>query len=656
MSNHSISNLRNVALVGHGDAGKTTLADQLLAKAGAVKRAGSVKDKTSVFDFEETEKDRGHTIDSAVARMSYKDCEINLIDCPGYPDFIGESVGAYNAADLVLVCVNAAAGVQVNTKRTWFLGVGGQRARAIVVTKCDQMEGKLGEVLAGIRSVLGDRCIPWHAPDEVGDFTEEWTEAVVEVDEEMMIRYLDGEAISDEELAKVAGPALAKGTVVPVIFTSAESDAGLDTLLDFIAELGPSPEAAQRHLEKNPEGDGDEVVEADPAGDFVGVVWKVQVDKHVGKIGHVRVLRGSIKPGDTVINMRVEKKEKTGHIFRANGKDQDEVSGGAAGDLIVLVKIDSLRVGDTLVGHDEDKAVHLIPGPKPMYSLAVFPTTRGEEAKIAEGLGKLAEESFTFQSGRVAETGEHCIHGMSQLHLDVVLRRLKERMNLDVETKKPKVPYKECVTNGAKGHYRHKKQSGGRGQFAEVYLEVAPGEPGSGLTYEWSIFGGSIPRNFEPAIEKGVREKMTGGIIAGFPLPDVVVKVTDGKYHDVDSSEAAFKMAGGRAFAEAVKAAKPSILEPHVKLEITIPGQYMGDVSGDLNTRRGRIQGMDQAGDDQIIQAEMPLAEAADYARVLTSITSGEGAFTMEPSHYEAVPGNIQSELVSAFKPSADDD
>ena len=655
MPKHSTTQLRNVALVGHGDAGKTTLADHLLAKTGAVSRAGSVKEKTSMFDFDDTEKDRGHSIDSAVAHTSHDGCEINLIDCPGYPDFVGESVGAYNSADLVLVCVNASAGVQVNTKRTWYLGQGGKRARAIVVTKCDQMEGKLAEVLAGIRSTFGDRCIPWHAPDEVGDFSEAWTEAVVEVDEDLMMRYLEGEPVSDEELARVAGPAIAKGTVVPVIFTSAETDSGLDTLLQFITELGPTPEAAARKLAKDG-GDDAEEIAADPDGSFVGVVWKVQVDKHVGKIGHVRVLRGSLKAGETIINVRVNNKEKTGHIFRVNGKEQGEIDSGIAGDLVVLLKIDSLRVGDTLIAQDVGKSVQLIEGPKPMYSLAVFPEKRGDEAKIAEGLGKLAEESFTFDSHHVVETGEHCISGMSQLHLDIVLRRLKERMNLDVKTEKPKVPYKECVTGSAKGHYRHKKQSGGRGQFAEVYLEVAAGEPGSGLTYEWAIFGGAIPKNFEPAIEKGVREKMTSGIIAGFPIDDVIVKVTDGKYHDVDSSEAAFKMAGGRAFAEAVKAAKPSILEPIVSLEITIPGQYMGDVSGDLNTRRGRIQGMDQEGDDQVIRAEMPLAEAAEYARALTSITSGEGAFTMDPSHYEAVPGNIQSELVAGFKPTGDED
>ncbi|MAB89870.1 MAG: elongation factor G [Planctomycetes bacterium] len=655
MPKHTTSQIRNVALVGHADAGKTTLADHLLAKGGAVARPGSVKEKTSLFDFDELEKDRGHSIDSACGRLSHQDQVINLVDCPGYPDFIGESVGGFNGADLVLVCVNAANGIQVNTKRGWALGLGGQRARAIVVTKCDLMEGKLTDVLAQIRAQFGDRCIPWRAPEEVGDFSEAWTEAVVEVDEDLMMRYLEGEAVTDEELANVARPALAKGTVVPVIFTSSEADTGLDSLLDFIVELGPSPEDAPRELVKEG-GEDAEAIAADPAGPFTGIVWKVQVDKHVGKIGHVRVLRGTVKPGETFVNVRAGKKEKTGHLFRVEGKDQTEVDSGIPGDLIVLLKNDSLRVGDTLATQDSGKSVKLIAGPKPMYSLAVFPTKRGEEAKIAEGLGKLAEESFTFSSYREMATHEHCISGMSQLHLDIVLRRLKERMNLDVETQKPKVPYKECVIGSAKGHFRHKKQTGGRGQFAEVYLEVAAGEPGSGLNYEWAIFGGSIPRNFEPAIEKGVKEKMVSGIIAGFPMEDITVKITDGKFHDVDSSEAAFKMAGGRAFAEAVKAARPTILEPIVKLEITIPGQYMGDVSGDLNTRRGRIQGMDQIGDDQVIKAEMPLAEAAEYSRALTSITSGEGSFTMDPSHYESVPGPVQQTLVSAFKPAADDD
>jgi elongation factor G len=338
------------------------------------------------------------------------------------------------------------------------------------------------------------------------------------------------------------------------------------------------------------------------------------------------------------------------------GKDHAEIPNATSGDLVLLMKVDSLRVGDTLVHHDDGRLVALIPGPRPMYSLAVSPVKRGEEAKMAEGLGKLAEESFGFDSHREMATHEQIISGMSQLHLDTVLRRLKERQHLEVETRKPRVPYKECVTVPAKGHFRHKKQTGGRGQFAEVYLEVSPGEPGKGLVWEWGIFGGTIPRNFEPAIEKGVKEKMASGVIAGYPLEDITVRITDGKYHDVDSSEAAFKMAGGRAFSEAVKSARPTLLEPIVHLEISIPGHCMGDVSGDLNTRRGRIQGMEQEGDGQVIKAEMPLSEAAEYARALTSITSGEGSFTMEPSHYEAVPAAVHHELLAAFKPAVEED
>lgn len=646
--------VRTVTLVGHGDSGKTTLADRLLAETRAVKRAGSVRDKSSVFDYEEIEKQIQHSIDAAAGHFLHRDHLVQIVDTPGYPDFIGEAVAGYNAADLVLVCVNAHAGVQVNTRRTWLLGRGTGRARAIVVTKCDQERGNLAKVLDGIRSVFGKRCIPWRAPGEVGDFKDAWTEAVVEVNDELMMRYLEGGAISDAELAEVAAPALAKGTVVPVIFTSSESGEGIDTLLDFIVELGPSPLTATRTLLG---GDGDaEVIHGTAEGPLRAVVWKVLSDKHVGKIGYLRILTGTLKPGDTVVNPRVDRKEKVSHLYRRQGKEEVEIPSAGPGDIVIVHKVDSLHAGDSLVSGQDSRMVGIIRGPEPMYRLSVHPAKRGEEAKIAEGLAKLADESLTFKSYRDPATHEHVIAGISQLHLETMLKRLKERMGLEVETSTPKVPYKESITAKAEGHYRHKKQSGGRGQFAEVFLHVEPAEPGAGLVYEWNIFGGSIPRNFEPAIEKGVRERMVSGVIAGQPIHDIKVSVNDGKFHDVDSSEAAFKIAGGRAFAEAVGKARPNILEPIVKLEITIPGEYMGDVSGDLNTRRGRIQGMEQDGEFQIIIAEMPLAEAAEYSRALTSITSGEGSFTVQPSHYEPVPGNVQQELIAAFKPKADED
>ncbi|HMS15478.1 MAG TPA: elongation factor G [Planctomycetota bacterium] len=646
--------VRAVTLVGHGDAGKTTLADHLLERAGAVKRLPSVRDKTSIFDYEEIEKQVGHSVDASVGHFTYRDHLIQLVDTPGYPDFIGEAVAGYNAADLALVCVNAHTGIQVNTRRTWTLGRGKDRARAIVVTKCDLERGNLKQVFEGIRSVLGKRCVPWRGPEEVGDYKDAWIEQVVEADDELMMRYLEGAPISDEEILRVAAPALAKGKVVPVLFTSSETGEGLDTLMDFLVELGPSPLTATRTAVSD-SGEREEIHGSADAP-LHALVWKVMSDKHVGKIGYIRVVTGVLRPGDTVTNVRCDKKEKVTHLYRLQGKEEVEVPAAGPGDLVVVHKLESLHAGDSLATPEDRRRLGLIRGPEPMYRLSVQPGKRGEEAKPAEGLAKLADESMTFRSYRSTATHEHVIAGISQLHLETLLKRLKERIGLEVETHTPKVPYKEAVTLKSEGHFRHKKQSGGRGQFAEVFLHVEPAEPGSGLVYEWNIFGGTIPRNFEPAIEKGVRERMAMGVIAGQAIHDIKVSVNDGKYHDVDSSEAAFKIAGGRAFTDAVTKAKPVILEPIVHLEITIPGHFMGDVSGDLNTRRGRIQGMEQEGEFQTILAEMPLSEAAEYSRALSSITSGEGTFTMKPSHYEPVPNQIQQELIRAHKPHPEDD
>lgn len=657
MAKYTTADVRNVALVGHGDAGKTTLADHLLATAGAVSRVGSVKEKTSVFDFDPEEREHGHSIDATVGHCTWKGKEINVIDCPGYPDFFGEAVTGLNGADLALICVSATAGVMVNTRRAWGLAVEHGRARAIVVTKTDQAEGQLLDVVESLRSAFGERCVPWRAPDSVGDFREAWTEAVVEADDDLMMRYLEGEAISDEERRGASRAAIAKGLVIPVLFTSAETGQGLEHLLDFLAERAPSPADVSRLVgpADDPSAEGEEVsaVADDP---FIGHVWNLRVDRHVGKIAHVRIVTGALKPGDTFVNVRPRKKEKCGHVHRMEGKEQQELDAAVPGDLVVLTKVDSLEIGDTLSGAGKEIAVRAIPYPLPMYSLAITAKSRGEEGKIVEGLVRLSEECPTFSYHREMSTHEGIISGLSQLHLDIMLHRLKDRYGMEVNTSRPKVPYKEAITAPSDGHFRHKKQTGGRGQFAEVYLKVSPGEPGEGLAYSWDIFGGSIPTNFGTAIEKGIKEKMHEGIIAGYPLEDIKVSITDGKHHDVDSSEAAFKMAGGRAFADAVSRARPVLLEPIVKLEITIPGHYMGDVSGDLNTRRGRIQGMDQVGDYQLIRAEMPQAEAAEYSRALTSLTSGEGSYTVEPSHYENVPASLQQDLIKAFKPKADED
>jgi elongation factor G len=658
MAKYAATDLRNVVLIGHGDAGKTTLAEHLLSKMGATTRLGSVKEKTSTYDYEPDEKERGHSIDCAVAHGVWKGKEINLIDCPGYPDFFGEVVTGVSAGDLALVCVNVNAGILVGTRRGWMAAEARARARGIVITKCDLADtAKLQAVLRDVRAAFGDRCLPYKGPPELGDFKQAWTDASVESDDALMMRYLEGETITEAELLKGARQSMAKGRLVPVVFTSSEKDTGIEDVLDLIVDVGPSPlDVPRRVVPQNEPQAEPELIKPDPAAPFVGVVYKVQIDKHVGRMVHVRVLTGTLKTGDTFYSLPSGKKEKAGHLFRPMGKDHQPVESAGPGDLVILTKVDSLRLGDTLAAQHNSMLAIRGRYPRPMFGLAIRPKGRGDEVKTSEALHKLAEESATFLTTREAATAELVASGLSPLHVDVQLKRLRDRFGIDVDTSKPKVPYKETISALADGHYRHKKQSGGRGQFAEVFLKVGPGQPGGGLEYKWAIFGGTIPRNFEPAIEKGIREVMSRGVIAGYPIEDVQVTITDGKYHEVDSSDAAFKIAGARAFKDAVAKARPSILEPIMNLEVTVPSECMGDISGDLNTRRARIRGMDQAGDLQVIQAEIPLSEAQEYARVLTSLTSGRGSYTLEPARYEVVPRDIQAAIVAAYKPHPEEE
>ena len=657
MPKYKTADIRNTVLVGHADSGKTTLAEHLLHKAGATSRCGSVKEKTTVLDYDSDEKERGHSVDVASARCEWKGKQINLIDTPGYPDFVGDVISGLNGGDLALVCISGSAGVMTGTRRAWKFVTDASRPHAIVVTKWDQARSAGAEMVSQIREIFGNSCVPWRAPDSIGDFETEWIEAVVSSDDGLLERYMEGEKIPREEIGPCSVKAIAEGTVIPIIFTSCEQDMGIDNLLDFIADRGSEPGRVEHMMVQrdDPQGTG-EHIDPDPAQPFVGIVWKLQVDRHVGKIGHVRVVAGTLTPGETIINIQEDKKEKIGHIFVAQGKEQTEVDAAIAGDLVILNKVDSLKVGDTLAAKDTGMIVKTLPHPHPMYGLAITPKNRNDEAKISGSMARMTEECPTFTAVREPSTGELVASGMTQLHLDTVLRRLQERFNIEVETHRPKVPYKEALAGRGDSRYRHKKQTGGRGQFAEVTLEVSPGVAGGGLQYSWDIFGGSIPTNFSSAIEKGIRERMGRGVVAGYVMEDVAVSIKDGKHHDVDSSEAAFKTAGGRAFIEAVQKAKPIILEPMVKLEINIPDKFMGDVSGDLNTRRGRIQGMDQIGDHQVLHTEMPLSEAMDYSRVLIALTSGEGSFTMEPSRYEQVPPQVQQELIAAHKPHEEED
>ncbi|HUS46918.1 MAG TPA: elongation factor G, partial [Phycisphaerae bacterium] len=543
--------------------------------------------------------------------------------------------------------------------------------RAIVINKIDGENIDLERLLADITEAFGQACRPMNLPagggksvvdcfanepgdsdiGSVGDAHTQLVENVVEADEEMMEAYLGGQQIPPEKLSAAFAKAMVEGTVAPVLFTAAKSSVGVKELMDALARYFPSPCDFTGAPVRSGQGADSETVDVkcDPAGSFVGHAFKVTTDPFVGKLAWIRVLQGTVTP-ETVYAIGDEKRTvKIGHLFKIQGKETQEVKQAAAGDLIALAKVEDIGYGDVL--HTEAAPMFRSPpkAPAPMYSLAVMPKSRGDEQKISGSLQKLAEEDPTFAATHDSQTNETVISGIGDLHLRIMLTKVKQRFDLEVETKPPKIPYRETVTVKAEGHHRHKKQTGGAGQFGEVYLRVEPLERGAGFEFVNDLFGESIPRQFLPAIEKGVNDVLQTGAIAGYPMQDIRVSVYDGKHHPVDSKEVAFRTAGKWAFVDAIEKAKPVILEPIVNMEITVPANYMGDIASDLSGRRGRILGQEMLpGNICNIKAQAPLAEVMQYNNQLRSVTGGQGSYTMEFSHYEPVPGNIQQQIIAA--------
>ncbi len=662
--------IRNIVLLGHGGCGKTTLAEAILHTAGATSRFGTVEDGSTVMDFDATEKDRQHSINPSLAYVAYKGKDINIIDAPGYPDFIGGPVSAAGGADIAVIVISAAAGIEVNTRRLFKLAEELKLARAIVINKIQAENVDLMGLVGTIQEVFGASCKPMNLPADGGkkvidcfvntagesdlgsaaDAQTQLMESVIEADEKLMEAYLGGEKVSAEQLGAAFSKAMLAGTVIPILFTEARSAVGVPEFMDAVAQFFPGPDQSPaRPIRKGEAADAEAVkIVCDPAKPFIGQAFKVTSDPFVGKQSWVRILQGSVAPDTMYVLKDGRKATKVGHLFKVFGKESREIQHAVAGDIISLAKVEEIKWGDVL--HAESSAMYgqMPAAPTPMYSLAIEPKSRGDEQKISEALSKLAEEDPTFVGIRDNQTHETVISGIGDLHLRMMLEKMKGRFNLEVVTKQPKIPYRETVTAKAEGHHRHKKQTGGAGQFGEVYLRVEPLERGSGFEFVDDIFGGSIPGQFVPAIEKGVRDVLAEGAIAGYPMSDVRVSVYDGKHHPVDSKEVAFRTAGKWAFIDAISKARPVLLEPIVNLEITIPAQYMGDISGDLNGRRGRIQGMDTLpGGMQAIRATAPLAEVMNYNSQLRSITGGQGSYTMEFSHYEPVPGNVQQQIVA---------
>jgi elongation factor G len=663
--------LRNIALVGHGGSGKTSLAEAILHAAGVTGRLGSVDDKTSTLDYTDIAKDRQHSIEPTACYVEHGRKTINIIDSPGYPDFIGGAICALAGTDVAVVTISATAGIEVNTRRLFNVARDLKMPIALVVNKIDGENVDLQRLVDEIAETFGSACKPMTLPTGGGsdvidcfvsesgeaDFGDvaavhtELTENIIEADEELMEAYLGGEDVPVERLGQAFAGAMVEGTVVPIFFVSAKKEVGITAFMDAVTNYFPCPADTQqdRPIRQSTEEDAEEVpFSADPDAPFVGQAFKITSDPFVGKLAWIRVLQGTVTSDTNYVLGDDRRAAKIGHLFKVQGKETSEVKNAPAGEIIALAKVEEISCGDVLHTDSTPMYRSMPKFPTPMYSLAVTPKSRGDEQKISDALHKLDEEDQTFNAGRDAQTGETVISGIGDLHLRVLLTKMSKRFDLEVETKPPKIPYKETITGKAEGHHRHKKQTGGAGQFGEVYLRIEPMQRGEGYEFVDDLYGESIPRQFLPAIEKGVHDVLGQGAVAGYPMQDVRVSVYDGKHHPVDSKEVAFRTAGKLAFVDAIKKAKPVLLEPMVDMEITIPAEFMGDIASDLSGRRGRIMGQDMLpGNMCVVKAVAPLAEVMQYNSQLRSVTGGQGSYTMEYSHDEPVPGNVQQQIVA---------
>ena len=680
MPTYSTAEIRNVLFTGHGGCGKTTLVDALLFASGAVNRKAFVVDGNSFSDFEKEEKDHKHSIFSSILHCDHQGRRINLIDVPGSPDLIGAALACLPAVETVAIVINAQSGVEVVTRRIWEAAKDRNLPRAIIINKIDMPEINLEKLVGRIQETFGQECLPINLPSQGGkaivdcllssggesDFDTvkrchaAILDQIVEMDENLMEKYLGGEEPDYKALHAPFEKAMDEGHVVPILFTDAKSAVGIRELLDAIAMHFPSP--LEGNLRPFMYGEGaDEKpfpYNGDPNRPLLAHVFKVTTDPFVGKLAVFRVHQGKCSGNSQVLIGHSKKSIKLGHVFHLQGKDHKEADAIIAGDIGAVAKIEEIHTNDVL--HDDHALddVHLKPltFPMPMYGLAITPKSRGDEGKISQMLHKLEEEDPTLKWHTDRQTHEVVINGVGELHLRLILERMRNR-GLQVDTKPPKIAYRETITMNAEGHHRHKKQTGGAGQFGEVFLKVEPRERGSGFEFADEIFGGSIPGQFVPAIEKGVREVLDTGAIAGYPIQDIKVIVYDGKHHPVDSKEVAFKTAGKFAFIDAVKKAKPVLLEPIVNMEVTVPEDKVGTITGDLSGKRGRIQGQDFVGGGMaVVKAQAPLAEVMQYQSQLKSVTGGQGTFAMELSHYEPVPPQVQAQIAALYKPKAEEE
>ena len=681
--------IRNIALLSHGGAGKTTLVEAMLYTAGMISKMGSVEQGNTVSDFHQIEIERKSSVNISIMHIMHDDNKINILDTPGYTDFIGELISATRVVEAGIIVVSAQASVEVGTQKAWdYLE---EKPRIIFINKMDRENADFNKVLSDLKDYFGDAIVPFtlpigaadtfvgvvdlltktayqyekggkgkgkkiDVPAEIADDVEKLhttlVERAAESDEKLMEKYFEEGTLSADEIAKGLLDGIMSGEIVPVYTGSAALNMGIDLLIDAIIKFVPSPALAGPVKGAEKVG-GELTLERKPSPDepFSALVFKLITEPHVGDLTYFRIYSGRVKPGDDVLNPNVQTTERIGQLFVSNGKNREDVPELLAGDIGVTVKLKNTKTGHTLCDKKEPIVFPPIEFPEPLVAEAVVPKQKGEEDKIAQGLARLHDEDPTFFFNVDPELKQTIVYGQGEVHLELVVRKLRERFKVDVELRKPRIPYRETITAVASDRYRHKKQTGGAGEFAEIELRIEPLERGAGFEYGWEVFGGAISSGFQGSIEKGIKQAMSEGVLAGYPIIDLKAVVVDGKEHPVDSKDIAFQRCAREVFRRAFMKAKPILLEPIMDLEIIVPEEFTGDVMGDISARRGRILGVEPVGKKlQKIIAKVPQAELYKYSSTLRSMTQGRGWFTQKFSHYEPVPKEIADKIIAEAK------
>ncbi|APV44656.1 elongation factor G [Dehalogenimonas formicexedens] len=676
MENYGIAGIRNVALLSHSGAGKTTLAEAALYSAGAISRMGKVDDGTTASDFDPEGVKRKISISLSLLPFIWQKTKVNLLDAPGYADFAGEAAAAVRVAESVIIPVAASSGVEVGTETAWDLAEGAKLPRCFVINKMDRENINFDNVVNSIQAKFGHKCLPVNIPvgsfkdfkgvvnlinmksyngahpaveapmpegseAPAADYRSKLVEAIAEQDDTLIEEFLNGQELTPEEVVNGLKKAVAAGEIVPILCASALTNTGIDQLLDFIVNFMPSPENREVALA------GGGTLKSSESGSLEALIFKTTADPYVGKLTFFRVFRGALVSNSHVWNATRNADERIGQLYVMRGKNQEPVAQLGAGDIGAVAKCAITFTNDTLAMHDSPLVIAPIVFPTPTFAVAAHPKSKADVDKLGQAIAKILEEDPTLQSHRDADTSETILVGLGDTQLDVMAEKMARKYGVAVDLKPPRVPYKETITSSARAEYRHKKQTGGHGQFGHVVLEVEALPAGSGVEFVDKVVGGAVPRNYIPAVEKGIKEAVQEGGSLGFPIVDLRATLCDGSFHPVDSSEICFKIAGAGALKKGMEASGPVLLEPMVTMRISVPSSVVGDIIGDLNTKRAQVQGLNPEGEKTLIDAMAPLAEVQRYAIDLKSLTHGRGHFTMKFDHYQQVPSHLTQKLVA---------